>query len=284
MSNKKEKEVVVATPENQMELNADVVSNQGSVGKTIFSIALATYLRQKGQVAVFTLDNNNQELSNVLGNKAAGKSVPPKDDDPLTGVGYYDYRTNAQEGIRTVRKFKGINVVRDNPADSIDHQSVMGDFAEQVESLKDMNKKAVYFVMGSSMKCPKSYVSLNNLLKSADELDYGNIEIVSVLNYGMLKATNQVESFNEAYNQSKAVESLKQTGKFHELFIKTKLEEKDALIMKQYTLEKIHELEETFAVNEDGEYIVDYLSRKNIDRVYKEIFTQLDTLIPILTK
>lgn len=263
---------------NLKELSIEVVSNNGSVGKTILSIVIAEYFRRKGQIALFTLDNNNQELSNVYATVQKGKRILPENDDALTGVGYYDFRTNADEGIRNLRKYKGIHVLKDYPADSIDAQCAMGDFARQVKAYKGMNKKIVYFVMGSSMKCIKSFASLNELLSSSPDIDYSNIEIVIALNEGMLKATKEYDKFFQAYNLSDDVKELKAKCRVHELFILTQLDEKDVSVIKKYTISKIQELDDNASEE------VDYFMRLNSENVYEEIFNQLDKLVPLLTQ
>lgn len=283
MSEKKEKQVAVAA--SKKDLSIELVSNNGSVGKTVLAIILAEYFRSRGQVALFTLDNNNQELSRVFGSKVNGKTVAPENDDPLTGVGYYDYRTNADEGIRTLRKYKGIDQIKDNPADSIDAQCVMGDFAKQIKGYKQMGKKVVYFVLASSLKCPKSFASLNDLLNSSPDVDMDTIEIVSVLNFGMLNHSKNTENFALAYNNSEAVKALKATGKFHELEINTFLDEKDIEAHKKYRLQEIIDLEENMTEDENGETIIDFYMRSSIaDGIYEEVFYQLDKLIPILRR
>lgn len=262
---------------NQMKISNYVVGVGGNLRKTTIAIMKTEIMRynqevnpSKSNVVVFVTDNHHQELSKVHGTKIKGVPTPVEQDNPVSGVGYFDLREDNETIINNLKKYKSDDLIQDNPADSVDYQNALGDIEKFVKLHKMMNKKLLYTL---PLVDSKSLSSINAIYELFAGKDVSNVLFEIVIFEGTMKKEDAFEEFSQAYASNPYVQALKETGQVREFTIDSVIEKEigEAWVKK-------HRLPEIEKANDKDE--IEFFDFITISDMYEEYTHQFSKWLP----
>ena len=200
---------------NEMKISNYIVGVGGNLRKTTVAIMKTEFMRYdqdgapRNEVAVFVTDNHHRELSAVHGTKTKGKVVPIESDNPRTGVAFFDLRRNNEEIINNIQEFEDVDLIQDNPADSVDYQDASGKIEKFVKQHKKMNRKLIYSM---PLVDKKSLSSVSAIYEMFAGKEISNVLFEFIIFEGTMKDEDSYDEFTEAYAKNKYVNALLATG------------------------------------------------------------------------
>jgi hypothetical protein len=214
-----------------------VLSNEGSAGKTIISILLASVYQRAGvPLAKFVCDKHHQEFVSVYGERDKGDLVADSLQDPIKGVKFFDVREEAKESINNLRKVGTTDILEDHPADSIDEQN---QFTSIESFLKPyaMLKKTLYYVV--PVVSDKSIKSIEALIDQLDGITTNVVRFIFVFNQGAMNLNGNSKAVMSSYNSNSKIQDLEAKGLVSHITIATELTESAVNVIKSINYDDI---------------------------------------------
>lgn len=239
MSVKELREAVKVAERNKKVIN--IISNEGSIGKTILSLLVAGVCKNLGvRLAKFTLDKHHQELLTVHGQYSKGQLLDISKQDPIEGVAHFDVREDGRKSIDIlgVAELKEVDILLDNPADGIDEQNKLPSQESYVKIHKAMKRDILEIVPIAT--ADKSIASAEAMISTFEGIDIENIHFLFVFNEGLM-GKNKKE-VHQAFANSKIIQDMIATGQASTITIRTKLEPSAVALIKSKTFEQLRKM------------------------------------------
>jgi hypothetical protein len=246
MSIKELRETVKVAERNKKIIN--IISNEGSVGKTILSLLVAGVYKNLGmKLAKFTLDKHHQELLAVHGQYSKGQLVDIEKQDPIEGVAHFDVREDGRKSIDIlgIAELKEVDILLDNPADGIDEQNKLPSQEAYVRVHKAMKRDILEIVPIAT--ADKSIASAEAMISTFDSIDIENIHFLFVFNEGLIGKNKK--DVHQAFKNSQIIQDAIANGQASTITIKTKLEPSAVALIKSKTFEQLKKMNDEGKIN-----------------------------------
>lgn len=234
-------ELRAAVLEAQANKVIKVISNEGSVGKTICSLLVAGIFKNMGKpLAKFILDKHHQELLHVHGEYSKGELVEIGKQDAIKGVAHFDVREDGRRSIDNIGSpaFKGVDILEDHPADGIDEQNKFPSMETYVKVHKAVKREIIYIVPIAT--ADKSIASAEALISTFEGIDIPNIKFLFVFNEGLMgKNKKEVQ---QAFGKSAIIQEMIAQGQASTITISVKLEQSAVNLIKSKTFEQLRKM------------------------------------------
>lgn len=249
-----------------------VISNEGSVGKTLIALSIASYYQKAGKpLAKFVCDHSLQDLATAYGMYKKGELLSDEQQEPIAGVKYFDTRTDAKELINNLTKYKDIDILEDHKADSLDEQNSFSSGIAPFIKAYTYTKNTLWYVVPVGT-ADKSLQSIKVLAETFRGINTGNtVKFLFVLNHGMMEVNDTTKKVMKAYADSDAVAELKATGNAFEMSMRTVLDEAQVKLLKTKSFNQILEL------GEKGE--IDLFERLALDEHFEQFHSDFSQIV-----
>ena len=257
------------------------LSNEGSIGKTIFTLTTVGVLEENSIKSVkFACDHSRQDLVTAYGSYSKGELEEIQ--DPAKGVGYVDSRTEADQLINNLSLYEDNLIIEDHKAGSLDEQKEIYPSARSYVKTYERARRILWYFIPVAT-ADKSLDSINVVADTFRGVNTNDtVQFVFILNKGMMYAKGgkkEIESVMRAYDNSEAVGELKATGNVYEIVMDAQLSENMVSVLKNTPKSKFQTLQkekkmnlfdydiilEHFEIYEDQLYGIfeKYLSKRN---------------------